>query len=117
MKVRIRLSSSCRRRGQLLARQCLFRRPVDGEGRSAGEEDGGATTDTPATYVVATVGADCQALAIYGGVSSSGEGLRIAVLTRDCEVNARLINWGSMSPAEQVIGATTLETKGIIARI
>jgi hypothetical protein len=77
----------------------------------------GATTDTPATYVVATVGADCQALAIYGGVSSSGEGLRIAVLTRDCEVNGRLINWGSMSTAEQVIGATTLATNGIITRV
>lgn len=77
----------------------------------------GATTDTPATYVLATVGADCQAIAIYGGSSTSGESLRIAVLARDCEVNGRLVNWGNMSPAEQVIGATTLETKGIIVRI
>jgi hypothetical protein len=76
-----------------------------------------ATTDTPATYVVATVGADCQALAIYGGASSSGEGLRIAIIARDSEVNGRLINWGAMSGAEQVIGATTLGANGIIVRV
>ncbi|MCA1452846.1 head decoration protein [Bradyrhizobium sp. BRP22] len=76
-----------------------------------------ATTDKPATYVVATVGADCHALAIYGGVSSSGNDLRIAVLERDAEVNGRLIFWGSMSTAEQVIGATTLASKGIIVRL
>jgi len=76
-----------------------------------------ATTDKPATYIAAAVGADCQALAIYGGVSSSGNDLRIAVIARDCEVNGRLINWGAMTPAEQVIGAQTLATFGIIVRI
>jgi hypothetical protein len=77
----------------------------------------GATTDTPATYVPATVGADCEALAIYAGVSSSGEGLRLSVISRDAEVNARLIYWGNMSSAEQIAGATKLATFGIIARI
>jgi hypothetical protein len=77
----------------------------------------GPTTDRPATYVVATTGANCQALAIYGGTSIPVDGLRIAVLARDAEVNLRLINWGAMSTAEQAIGVTTLATAGIVARI
>jgi len=77
----------------------------------------GATTDTPAIYSPATTGATCHALAIYAGASSSGSPLRIAILARDAEVNARLINWGALSPAEQVIGAQTLEGKGIICRL
>lgn len=80
------------------------------------KQTAGATTDRPATYVVATVGADCQAIAIYGGTSVPVDGLRIAVLTRVAEVNGRLIDWGAMSTAEQVIGVTTLGGKGIIAR-
>jgi hypothetical protein len=81
------------------------------------QKTAGATTDRPATYVVATTGANCQALAIYGGTSIPVDGLRIAVLARDAEVNGRLINWGAMSPAEQVIGATTLLTAGIVTRV
>ena len=78
----------------------------------------GATTDKPTTYVPATAGADCEALAIYGGTSTNAaDGLRIAVLTRDCEVNGRLIYWGAMTPAEQVIGAQTLAANGVIVRI
>lgn len=77
----------------------------------------GATTDTPTTYIPSVLGADCDAIAIYGGVSTSGEGLRIAVLSRDCEVNGRLISWGAMSTAEQIAGATRLATFGIIVRV
>jgi hypothetical protein len=76
-----------------------------------------ATTDKGATYVVATAGAQCDALAIYAGVSSSGNDLRISVLERDAEVNGRLISWGSLSTAEQIAGATQLATKGIIVRL
>jgi len=76
-----------------------------------------ATTDSMAKYVVAAAGADCQALAIYGGASSSGNDLKIAVLTRDCEVNGRLIDWGGLSAAEQVAGVAALAAKGIIVRI
>ena len=76
-----------------------------------------ATTDTPATYVLATVGADCKALTLYGGTSMSGEGLHVSVITRDCEVNGRCINWGSLSQAEQVAGVAALATVGIIVRI
>jgi hypothetical protein len=76
-----------------------------------------ATTDTPATYTVAAAGVDCQALTIYGGASVSGEGLRVSVITRDAEVNGRLINWGALSPAEQIAGAAALLAKGIVVRI
>jgi hypothetical protein len=76
-----------------------------------------ATTDKPATYIIATTGANCDALALYGGVSSSGYDLRIAVLERDAEVNGRLIYWGSLSTVEQIAGATQLATKGIIVRL
>jgi len=76
-----------------------------------------ATTDTPATYVKAAVGADCKALTIYAGASMSGEGLRVSVITRDAEVNGRLINWGAMSPAEQIAGVAALALVGIIVRI
>jgi len=76
-----------------------------------------ATTDTPATYVVAAAGADCKALTIYGGASMSGEGLRVSVITRDAEVNGRCINWGALSPAEQVAGVAALALVGIIVRI
>src|SRR5262245_3020047 len=75
-----------------------------------------ATTDTLATYVIATTGANAEALTLYGGASSSGNNVKIAVLTRDCEVNGRLVDWGAMSPAEQTIAAATLATKGIILR-
>ena len=77
----------------------------------------GATTDTPATYVVATVGADCQALSIYGGTGDAVKGLRVSIIARDAEVNGRLINWGAITPAEQVIGAQTLATAGIVTRV
>jgi hypothetical protein len=75
-----------------------------------------AVTDAPAVYQVAAVGADCQALAIYGGVSSSGENLRLSVIVRDAEVNGKVIAWGAITPAEQVIGAQTLAGNGIIVR-
>jgi hypothetical protein len=74
------------------------------------------TSTTPGTYVPAAVGADCTAIAIYGGTSTPANGLRIAVLTRNAEVNGNLINWGAIITAEQAIGLTTLATKGIIAR-
>jgi hypothetical protein len=77
----------------------------------------GATTDKPATYTIATAGADCNAIAIYGGKSIPVDGLRVAVIARDAEVNVRLIDWGAMSPAEQVIGATTLLASGIVCRV
>ena len=75
-----------------------------------------ATTDKPATYTVATVGADCQAIAIYGGTSVPTDGLRIAVISRNAEVNGRLIDWGAMSTAEQVAGVAALAAKNIMAR-
>ena len=75
-----------------------------------------ATTDKAATYVPATTGANCHALAIYAAVSSSGSDVNIAVLERDAEVNGRLISWGAISSAEQIIGATTLLGKGIVVR-
>lgn len=75
-----------------------------------------ATTDRPQTFTVATTGANAHAIALYGGQSVPVDGLRIAVLTRDAEVNGRLLDWGAMSPAEQVTAVTTLATKGIIVR-
>jgi hypothetical protein len=76
-----------------------------------------ATTDKPATFVVATTGANCDALAIYAGKSVPVDGLRISVIERDAEVNGRLVAWGALSTAEQVAGATQLATKGIIVRL
>jgi hypothetical protein len=82
------------------------------------QKTAGATTDRPATYVVATTGANCNALAIYGGTSTDAvNGLRVSIIARDAEVNGRLINWGAMSPAEQVIGAQTLAAAGIVTRV
>jgi hypothetical protein len=75
-----------------------------------------ATATQPATYVPAAVGADCMALCIYAGGSIPGEGLRTAVIVRDAEVNKNLISWGAITAPEQVIGAQTLATNGIIAR-
>ncbi|MCD9821195.1 head decoration protein [Bradyrhizobium japonicum] len=75
-----------------------------------------ATATQPATYVPAAAGADCHALAMYSGGTIPGEGLRIAVLVRDAEVNKNLITWGAITAPEQVIGLQTLATNGIIAR-
>jgi len=77
-----------------------------------------ATTDKPATYTVAAAGADCHAIALYGGTSGDAvNGLRISCIARNAEVNGRGVDWGSMSSAEQITGAQTLATKGIIVRI
>lgn len=75
-----------------------------------------ATTDKFATYTVAAVGADCHALALYAGTSVAVEGLKIAVLSRDAEVNFKLVNWGAMSNAEKAAGVTALAARGIIVR-
>lgn len=75
-----------------------------------------ATATQPATYVPAAVGADCMALCIYAGGTIPGEGLRTAVIVRDAEVNGKLISWGAITAPEQIIGAQTLATQGIIAR-
>lgn len=74
------------------------------------------TSTTPGTFVPAAAGADCQAIAIYGGVSNPTNGLRIAVLVRDCEINGYQINWGAITVPEQAIGLATLATAGIIVR-
>jgi hypothetical protein len=44
------------------------------------------------------------------------DGLRVAVLTRDAEVNGRLIDWGTLSTAEQVAAVTALAAVGIVVR-
>ncbi|MET3969103.1 head decoration protein [Bradyrhizobium sp. S3.9.1] len=75
-----------------------------------------ATAIQPAAYVPAAVGADCMALCIYAGGTIPGEGLRTAVIVRDAEVNKNLISWGAITAPEQVIGAQTLATNGIIVR-
>lgn len=75
-----------------------------------------ATATQPATYVPAAVGADCEALCIYAGGTIPGEGLRVALIVADAEVNKNLISWGAITAPEQVIGMQTLATKGIIAR-
>lgn len=75
-----------------------------------------ATASLPATYVPAAVGADCDALAIYAGTSNPTNGLRIAIIARNAEVNGKLINWGSIIAAEQALGVTHLATHGIIVR-
>ena len=74
------------------------------------------TSTTPGTFVPAAVGADCSAIAIYGGTSNPTNGLRIAVLVRDCEINGYQINWGAITVPEQAIGLATLATAGIIVR-
>jgi hypothetical protein len=76
-----------------------------------------ATTTQPPTYVVAAAGADCQALSLYAGGTIPGEGLRVAVLVRDAEVNGNLLNWGALAPAEQTIAVQTLAAAGIIVRL
>jgi hypothetical protein len=76
----------------------------------------GPTTDRPTTYTIATTGANCNAIALYGGKSVPVDGLRIAVLTRDAEVNGRLIDWGTLSTAEQVAAVTALAAVGIVVR-
>jgi Bacteriophage lambda head decoration protein D len=74
------------------------------------------TSTTPGTFVPAAVGADCTAIALYGGTSNPSNGLRIAVLVRDCEVNGYQISWGAITVPEQAIGLTTLAAQGIIVR-
>jgi hypothetical protein len=74
------------------------------------------TATTPGTFVPAAVGADCTAIAIYGGTSNAANGLRIAVLVRNAEVNGTMIQWGAITVPEQAIGLATLATVGIIAR-
>lgn len=74
------------------------------------------TSTTPGTFVAAAVGADCSAIALYGGTSNPTNGLRIAVLVRDCEINGYCISWGSITVPEQAIGLTTLAAAGIIVR-
>jgi hypothetical protein len=74
------------------------------------------TSTTPGTFVPAAAGADCSAIAIYGGTSNPANGLRIAVLVRDCEINGYCINWGAITVPEQAIGLTTLAAAGIIVR-
>ena len=74
------------------------------------------TSTTPGTFVAAAAGADCTAIAIYGGTGDATNGLRIAVLVRDCEINGYQINWGAITAPEQAIGMATLESKGIIVR-
>jgi hypothetical protein len=76
----------------------------------------GPTTDRPTTYTIATTGANCNAIALYGGKSVPVDGLRVAVLTRDAEVNGRLIDWGTLSTAEQVAAVTALAAVGIVVR-
>ena len=77
-----------------------------------------ATANLPATYVPAAVGADCDALAIYAGTSTDAViGLRIAVITRNAEVNGKLISWGAIIAAEQALGiARFAATHNIIVR-
>jgi len=76
-----------------------------------------ATTDKFATYVAAVTGADCEAITIYGGVSSSGNPLQLAIIARDAEVNGKCINWpAGMSGVEQAAGITKLATNGIRVR-
>ena len=75
------------------------------------------TSDQPfGLWTLAAAGADCEALALYGGVSASGNDLKISVLTRDCEVNGKLIDWGTMAGAEKAAGVAKLAEKGIIVR-
>jgi hypothetical protein len=74
------------------------------------------TSTTPGTFVPAAVGADCSAIAIYGGTSDPTNGLRIAVLVRDCEINGYQISWGAITVPEQAIGLATLAAAGIIVR-
>jgi hypothetical protein len=74
------------------------------------------TSTTPGTFVPAAVGADCSAIAIYGGVADATNGLRIAVLVRDCEINGYQISWGAITVPEQAIGLATLAAAGIIVR-
>jgi hypothetical protein len=76
-----------------------------------------ATSDTPTRYIPAVGGADCEALSIYGGVSTSGNDLNVAILMRDCEVNGKLINWPTgMTNTEKALGIAKLATNGIIVR-
>ena len=74
------------------------------------------TSTTPGTFVPAAVGADCSAIALYSGISNPTNGLRIAVLVRDCEINGYQINWGAITVPEQAIGLATLAAAGIIVR-
>ena len=77
-----------------------------------------ATSDLPNRYApVVALGADCDAIAIYGGVSSSGYDLFLAILVRDAEVNKNLIKWPTnMVQGERTAGIARFATQGIIFR-
>jgi len=75
-----------------------------------------ATATLPPTYVPAAAGADCHALCIYAGGTIPGEGLQIAVIVRDAEVNGKLISWMGITDPEKLIGIQTLADRGIIVR-
>jgi len=71
-----------------------------------------------ATYIPAVAAADCEAIAIYGGVSTSGTNLALAIIARDAEVNAKPNLWPSRFFAAANLAATeNLATKsGIMVR-
>ena len=74
------------------------------------------TQNAPATYVLAAVGADADAIALYGGTSVPVNGLRISVLVRDAEVNKHCITWAPLAGAEIDAAIAHLATHGIICR-
>jgi len=72
------------------------------------------TTDKPQTFTLAVTAADCDAIAIYAGTSQNPtDGLRIAVIARDAEVNGKLVSWGTI---DGFAGATQLALRGIVVR-
>jgi len=81
-----------------------------------------ATSDIPEHWTVVadndqSVGADCEALAIYGGVTSSGYDIKLAILVRDAEVNGNLVRWPvGMVQGEITAAIAKLATAGIIVR-
>jgi hypothetical protein len=72
----------------------------------------------PPTYipVATTAGSTCSGLAIYGAVIASGTNQYLSILSRNAEVNGKLINWGSLIAADQTAVITALAAKGVIFR-
>ena len=63
------------------------------------------------------MGATVGGLAIYGGVSSSGNDLHLAILVRDAEVNGNLLKWpAGMVQGEKSAAIAALAALGIIVR-
>ena len=102
--------------GQRSRGNCYLADPVMVYSGSLLKQTAPETQLMPPTYVLATAGADADAIALYGGTSVPVDGLRISAIVRDAEVNKHCITWAPLAGAEIDAAIAQLATKGILCR-